>query len=110
MYESARPRGAKAVDRFGSATLADLPSSRSRRWSIRRKASVVAAVRGGLLTLDEACSRYALALEEYLAWEYCIDRYGLAGLRTTRTQLYLANGARRRTLRRDTRGAPGHMA
>jgi Protein of unknown function (DUF1153) len=41
-------------------TLADLPS----RWVIRRKAEVVAAVRGGLLSLQEACSRYALNLEE----------------------------------------------
>ena len=29
---------------------------------------VVAAVRHGLLTFDEACKRYALYAEEYLSW------------------------------------------
>jgi len=37
------------------------------RWVIRRKAQVVAAVRGGLLSLEEACSRYMLTVEEFLA-------------------------------------------
>ena len=32
---------------------------------IRRKAEVVAAVRGGLLSLEEACSRYALNSDEF---------------------------------------------
>jgi hypothetical protein len=55
---------------------------------IRRKAEVVAAVRGGLLSLEEACSRYTLTVEEFLAWQHSIDRHGLAGLRTTRIQQY----------------------
>jgi hypothetical protein len=58
------------------------------RWVIRRKAEVVAAVRGGLLSLEDACSRYMLAVEEFLAWQRSIDRHGLAGLRTTRIQQY----------------------
>jgi hypothetical protein len=49
---------------------------------------VVAAVRGGLLSLEEACSRYMLTVEEFLAWQRSIDRHGLAGLRTTRIQQY----------------------
>src|SRR5690242_10030609 len=75
-------------------TLADLPSPDTKRWVIRRKAEVVAAVRGGLLSLEEACSRYALNSDEFLSWQYCIDRYGLAGLRTTRTQFYITSVAR----------------
>ena len=55
---------------------------------IRRKAEVVAAVRGGLLTLDEACERYRLTNEEFLGWQKSIDSHGLAGLRTTRIQQY----------------------
>src|SRR5258708_6549008 len=70
-------------------SLADLPLPETKRWVIRRKAEVVAAVRGGLLSLEEACSRYALNSAEFLLWEQCIDRFGLAGLRTTRTQFYL---------------------
>ena len=60
----------------------------TKRWVIRRKAEVVAAVRGGLLSLEEACSRYTLTVEEFLAWQYSIDQHGLAGLRTTRIQQY----------------------
>jgi Protein of unknown function (DUF1153) len=70
-------------------TLADLPVANTKRWVIRRKAEVVAAVRGGLISLDEACSRYALNPDEVLSWQHCIDRFGFAGLRTTRTQFYL---------------------
>jgi len=69
-------------------TLGDLPPASTQRWVIRRKAEVVAAVRGGLLTLDEACERYSLTNEEFLNWQQSIDRYGLPGLRTTRLQQY----------------------
>ena len=69
-------------------TLSDLPPANTQRWVIRRKAEVVAAVRGGLLSLDEACKRYTLTVEEFLAWQRAIDRFGLAGLRATRVQQY----------------------
>lgn len=69
-------------------TLADLPKPNTVRWVIRRKAEVVAAVRGGLLTLESACERYGLSGEEFLAWQRSIESYGIAGLRTTRTQQY----------------------
>ena len=69
-------------------TLNDLPPANTQRWVIRRKAEVVAAVRGGLLTLDEACERYRLTNEEFLGWQQSIDAHGLAGLRTTRIQQY----------------------
>jgi hypothetical protein len=75
-------------------TSADLPLPDTERWVIRRKAEVVAAVRGGLLTLEEACSRYALSADEVLSWQHCIDCFGIAGLRTTRTQFYLRRVAR----------------
>lgn len=69
-------------------TLNDLPPANTQRWVIRRKAEVVAAVRGGLLSLDDACERYKLTNEEFGAWQAAIDQYGLAGLRTTRIQQY----------------------
>ena len=69
-------------------TMADLPSPKTRRWVARRKATVVAAVRSGLITLDDACLRYTLSVEEYLSWERAIERHGLAGLRVTRLQDY----------------------
>ena len=69
-------------------TINDLPPENTERWVIRRKAEVVAAVRGGLLTLDEACDRYRLTNEEFLGWQKSIERHGMAGLRTTRIQQY----------------------
>ena len=72
----------------GPLTLADLPTRNTTRWVTHRKAEVVAAVRGGLLTVEEACARYALTLDEFLTWQRSIDRHGLAGLRTTRIQEY----------------------
>ena len=69
-------------------TIADLPDSNTTRWVIRRKAQVVAAVRGGLLSLEEACERYRLTMDEFLHWQQSIDQHGLAGLRTTKVQEY----------------------
>ncbi|MCP1200439.1 DUF1153 domain-containing protein [Notoacmeibacter sp. MSK16QG-6] len=89
MTELARPRVKYVIGPDGSPlTIADLPPTNTRRWVIRRKAEVVAAVRGGLLSLEEACHRYHLSMEEYLSWQASIDEYGLAGLRTTRIQQY----------------------
>ena len=69
-------------------TLSDLPPANTQRWVIRRKAEVVAAVRGGLMTLEDACDRYRLTSDEFLSWQQSIDRHGLAGLRATRLQQY----------------------
>ena len=89
MTETLRPRVEYVIGPDGSPlTIADLPPPGTQRWVIRRKAEVVAAVRGGLLSLDEACSRYVLTTEEFLSWQASIDRHGLAGLRTTRIQHY----------------------
>jgi len=89
MTEPLRPRAKYVIGPDGSPlTIADLPAPGTKRWVIRRKAEVVAAVRGGLLSLEEACSRYTLTVEEFLSWQYSIDQHGLAGLRTTRIQQY----------------------
>lgn len=68
--------------------LADLPSPDTKRWVVRRKAIVVQAVRNGSITLQEACTRYNLSVEEFLAWQRAIERYGVPGLRVTRLQIY----------------------
>ena len=69
----------------------ELPPPDTKRWVIRRKAVVVAAVRSGLLSLEEACARYKLSIEEFLSWQRLIDSHGLAGLRVTRLQDYRAS-------------------
>jgi hypothetical protein len=69
-------------------TMETLPPPDTRRWVARRKAEVVTAVRAGLMTFDEACSRYGLTAEEFASWERAIDRHGLGGLRVTRLQQF----------------------
>jgi len=67
-------------------TMADLPSPNTKRWVIRRKAEVVAGVKGGLLSLSDACELYRLTVDEFLSWQHAIRRYGMDGLRATHTQ------------------------
>jgi hypothetical protein len=89
MSDAMRPRVKYVIGPDGSPlTVADLPPADTRRWVIRRKAEVVAAVRGGLLSLEEACARYTLTVDEFLSWQVSIDQFGLPGLRTTRIQQY----------------------
>ena len=57
-------------------TLADLPQPDAQRWVASRKAIVVAAVRGGLLSMSDACARYRLTTEEFLSWQTQVDRDG----------------------------------
>jgi hypothetical protein len=65
-----------------------LPPPNTKRWVIRRKAEVVAAVRAGVISLEEACRRYTLSIEEFLSWQRLVDSHGLPGLRVTRLQDY----------------------
>ncbi len=69
-------------------TLEDLPAPNTKRWVIRRKAQVVVAVRSGIISLNDACKRYNLSIEEFLSWQRLIDRHGIGGLRATRIQQY----------------------
>lgn len=79
---------ANGGDPDGPPGLPDLPSPDTKRWVVRRKAIVVQAVRNGSLSLQEACRRYNLSVEEFLAWQRAIDKYGVPGLRVTRIQHY----------------------
>jgi hypothetical protein len=80
-----------------SRDLADLvlPPPETKRWSSRRKAAILVAVRTGVITREEACQRYLLSEEEFAGWEVAFDRAGIPGLRVTRLQSY-----RRRALSR----------
>ena len=66
----------------------DLPPSNTRRWVIRRKAMVVNAVQSGLLSVDDACNKYNLSMEEFLSWQKTMEKHGSRGLRATRVQYY----------------------
>lgn len=89
MLEYRRIRPAAVIGPLGEElTLDNLPAPETTRWVSRRKAQVVAAVEGGLLTPDEACARYRMDIEELANWQRLFDRVGVPGLRTTRIQRY----------------------
>lgn len=92
----AMPRGRRVHEVLGPTgypiTFDDLPDPNTKRWVTRRKAAVVAGVRAGLLSLDEACRRYALSVDEFLSWQRRLESHGLAGLRTTRVKDYRRGG------------------
>lgn len=89
MIENQKFRPAHVIGPLGEPlTMETLPPPDTRRWVVRRKAEVVAAVNGGLLSIEEVCERYELTLEEFAGWQRAIDRSGMQGLRVTRTQHY----------------------
>jgi hypothetical protein len=89
MIEQLKIRPATVVGPLGERmTMEDLPSPETNRWVARRKAEVVAAVNGGMLSIEEACERYQLTLEEFASWQRAVERSGMPGLRVTRAQHY----------------------
>jgi len=89
MIENQKIRPAQVIGPLGeSLTVETLPPPGTTRWVVRRKAEVVAAVNGGLLTVDEVCDRYSLTVEEFASWQRAVDRSGMPGLRVTRIQHY----------------------
>ena len=89
MLENQKFRPASVIGPLGEPlTLDSLPPANTTRWVVRRKAEVVAAVAGGLMTVDEACDRYNLSIEEFASWQRAVDRAGMPGLRVTRVQQY----------------------
>ena len=89
MLENQKIRPAQVIGPLGEPlTLDSLPPAQTTRWVVRRKAEVVAAVRSGVISLEDACNRYKLSMEEFLSWQRLIDSHGLAGLRVTRLQDY----------------------
>ena len=73
-----------ADDRAGIA----LPPANTKRWVPSRKAEIVRAIAAGVLSREEACSRYSLSLEEFTSWQRAVDRSGMPGLRVTRIKHY----------------------
>jgi uncharacterized protein DUF1153 len=57
-----------------NCTTVDLSPSDTKRLVARRKAAVVTAVRNGAIGLEEACRRYELSEEEFLAWKWGIAK------------------------------------
>jgi hypothetical protein len=65
-------------------TRANLPPPNTKHWVPHRKAEVVAAVEGGLLSRDEACELYSMTVEEFASWQDAVKARGLGALRVKR--------------------------
>ncbi len=88
MKNNVEKRGSLVLGPNGNVlTIADLPVSAKIRWVPRRKAEVVSAVAGGLLTISEACIRYAVSLEEFSQWRKDWASGGLKSLRASRSKM-----------------------
>jgi transposase-like protein len=70
----------------------ELPPPDTTHWTARRKAAVVEAVRTGMISVQEACLRYGLSIEEFLSWLRTVEQHGIYGLRATRVQIYRDKG------------------
>jgi hypothetical protein len=67
-----------------SSCVVDLPPADTKRWVARRKAAVIAGLRAGAITTEQAYQRYALSEEELLGWQHAFEADGMRGLRVTR--------------------------
>jgi hypothetical protein len=91
MLANLKPRPDHVIGPIGEVLTIDrLPPPGTTRWVARRKAEVVAAVDGGMLTFDEVKQRYGVSIEEFATWQTAVQRSGMAGLRVTRLQQYRA--------------------
>lgn len=87
MIEYHNSRAARIIGPFAEVLTRDsLPPPNTTRWVASRKAQVVAAVQGGLLSLEEVMRRYNLSLEEFYSWQRAMDRAGVSGLRVAWSQ------------------------
>jgi DNA-binding winged helix-turn-helix (wHTH) protein/transposase-like protein len=68
-------------------TAGELPPPDTKRWTARRKASVVDAIHSSIITIEEVCRRYALSVEEFLSWHNAIQGHGVQGLQTTKSRI-----------------------
>ncbi|MEL6583132.1 MAG: DUF1153 domain-containing protein [Pseudomonadota bacterium] len=89
MYIRKSDRPTFVLDHRGERICAaDLPPPSTRRWVARRKAIVVTAVTGGLITEEEAIMMYGLSEEELESWISHFTQHGPNALRATAIQRY----------------------
>jgi hypothetical protein len=67
-------------------TKADLPSPKTRRWVNSRKAILVRAVQGDIITREELLELYNMEDREFAIWEREFAQYGAEGLKQTKMQ------------------------
>ncbi len=65
-----------------------LPPSETVRWVASRKIMVLAAIDAGSLSIEEACLRYRLSIEEIASWSRLTELHGSDGLKISRLGEY----------------------
>src|SRR4051794_30005521 len=65
-----------------------LPPSDTVRWVASRKIMVLAAIVAGSLSIEEACLRYRLSIEEIASWSRLTELHGRDGLKISRLGEY----------------------
>jgi capsule polysaccharide export protein KpsC/LpsZ len=104
MIEYTNSRAARIIGPHAEVLTRDsMPASGTTRWVASRKAQVVAAVEGGLMTIDEVMARYNLSPEEFYGWQRALHTAGVPGLRVAWAQ-------HDRAARRRPREVGGHAA
>ena len=79
-HATVRPNGADRRE------LPALPAAGIKRWSPRRKATLIAAVKCGALSIESASEMYGLTREEMLWWQTQVEEFGPQGLFVTKVQ------------------------
>jgi transposase-like protein len=72
-------------------TLADVlkaATSETFKWTASRKAVVVEAVHDGKLSGADVEKRFGVSAEEFGSWSRSLENHGVAGLRSSRVQIY----------------------
>ena len=62
------------------------------KMSQEEREAFLAALHVGVISIEEACRRYRLSIEEFGSWQRLIDEYGLLGLRATYVKQYRKPG------------------
>jgi Protein of unknown function (DUF1153) len=73
---------------YGELLTLDMLPPRQTRWTARRKAEVVAAVRGGALDPEFACDWYGISRDEFQSWDKALGCAGLRALKVTHLKRY----------------------
>jgi len=73
-----------ALGPTGQITVDSLPPANTSRWTARRKAEVIAAIHGKLITREWALKTYRWTEAELKYWEMSLAKFGLDGLKVTK--------------------------
>lgn len=67
----------------GLITPGSLPPDSTRRWTPGRRATILLAVRGGLLTIADVDQRWRISPDEFAEWDRRFDGRSAKSLRVT---------------------------